>query len=76
MGDIRDWSGFASIFLFASCLTFVARREPEERHKVEIDHLGEQTPKARRCDSYLQVRNYERLTDPLTGVGARRCYRI
>ena len=29
---------------------------------------------ARRCDSYL--RNYQSLSDPLTGVGARRCYRI
>ena len=29
-----------------------------------------------RCDSYLQIWNYHSLTDPLTGVGARRCYRI
>ena len=37
MGDIRDCSGFASIFLFESCLTLVVRREPEDE---EIHHLG------------------------------------
>ena len=41
-----------------------------------------QARKARRCDSYPQIWNYvslaltHSLTDPLTGVGARRCYRI
>ena len=40
----------------------------------------QQALKARRCDSYLQIWNYQSLTDPLThwltGVGARRCYCI
>ena len=41
--------------------------------------LGEQARKLGRCDSYLQnlkTLPTHPLTDPLTGVGARRCYRI
>ena len=44
-----------------------------------FNHLitSKQACKARRCDSYLQIWNYQSLTnDPLTGVTARRCYRI
>ena len=35
--------------------------------------IYKQARKARRCDSYLQS---ETINDSLTGVGARRCYRI
>ena len=39
--------------------------------------LIEQARKAQRCDSFLQSETITHpLTDPLTGVGARRCYRI
>ena len=36
----------------------------------------EQARKARRCDSYLQIWNYQSPTHWLTGVGAWRCYCI
>ena len=43
-------------------------------------YVDKQARKARRCNSYPQIWNYQSvthsLTHPLTGVTARRCYRI
>ena len=55
---------------------------PLKDDKVPFNSLSvvQQARKARRCDSYLKIWNYQWLTDPLTDwlteVGARRCYRI
>ena len=48
--------------------------------KKDVSMNIEQAHKAQKSNSYLQIWNYEPLTDPLThpltGVGASRCYRI
>ena len=61
--------------------TFCFKCKPCERWQnnwwgfIYSKNCLEQARKARRCDSYLQIWNYQWLTHWLTGVGARRYYR-
>ena len=67
-----------------SCSYFfnITINQPDVEFEIESfwnENLSKQARKARRCDSYLQIWNNQSLThsltDWLTGVGARRCYR-